>query len=190
MRGTGVRVRSVGACMLAGVLWTSVSPSVAMAAPGVGEPPAYSVTVAEPEAACGAMHGATIRAAEIGTAEMLRSPATVTSAVYQSATDAVLTPDSAPVNNAGNSTAVVTPAKPAFCQLTGSIAPVTEGAQPIGFQINLPTEWNGSSVQFGGGGFNGRLIDATGYLPIMTNAGDVVTPLMRGYLTVSTTRGT
>jgi hypothetical protein len=83
---------------------------------------------------------------------MLRAPATVTGAVYQQAADAVLTDDLRPVRNAGNSTAVRTPAKPAFCQLTGTIAPVTAGAQPIGFQVNLPTAWNGSSVQFGAAG--------------------------------------
>lgn len=135
------------------------------------------------------MVGMTVPANKIGAPGMLRTPATITSAAYRPASDAVLTPDGRPVGNAGTSSAVVVPAKPSFCQVTGSIRAVTVGAQPIGFQVNLPTAWNGSSTQFGGGGFNGRLIDATGYIPISTNAGDVETPLLRGYMTIGTDSG-
>jgi Tannase and feruloyl esterase len=148
-----------------------------------------SVTVDDPERACATFVGMTVPAEKIGTPDMLRAPATVMSAVYQPASAAVFTEDLSPADDAGTSSAVQTPAKPAFCQITGNIAPVTEGAQPIGFQVNLPTEWNGNSAQFGGGGFNGELEDATGYINIDTNAGDVRTPLARGYVTVSTDSG-
>ncbi|KAB2343626.1 tannase/feruloyl esterase family alpha/beta hydrolase [Actinomadura rudentiformis] len=177
-------------------LAVAISVTSAMAAPAVADPAGavsrngvHTVTVADPQVACAAMRGATIPANKIGTPGMLRADATVTSAVHHAASDAVLTAGRQPVRNAGNSSAVVTPAKPAFCRLTGNIAPVTKGAQPIGFEVNLPTEWNGSSTQFGGGGFNGRLTDATGYISIDANAGDVLTPLMRGYMTVGTDSG-
>ncbi|GAB3359790.1 tannase/feruloyl esterase family alpha/beta hydrolase [Modestobacter lapidis] len=181
---------SLRACVIAGgLLLAGVTPTTALAGPPDHGPPERPVSVSAPESACSAMAGTVIRANKIGTPQMLRADATVTSAEYFAATEAELTPDGAPVDNAGGSTAVVTPAKPAFCQLVGTIAAVTEGAQPIGFQVNLPTEWNGSSTQFGGGGFNGRLVDSTGYLPIDTNAGDFATPLQQGYMTVSTDAG-
>ncbi|WP_433466947.1 tannase/feruloyl esterase family alpha/beta hydrolase [Spirillospora sp. CA-128828] len=168
----------------------------AMAAPAVAGPAgaplrdgAPAVTVADPESACAAMRGTTVPAGRIGTPGMLRADATVTSAVYQNASDAVLSANGQPARNAANSSAVVTPAKPAHCRLTGNIAPVTKSAQPIGFEVNLPTEWNGSSTQFGGGGFNGRLTDAAGYISSDINAGDVLTPLKRGYMTVGTDSG-
>ena len=52
----------------------------------------------------------------------------------------------------------VTPANPQFCKVLGQIAPSDPKAPPIKFQVNLPVEWNGRSLQYGGGGFNGVLI--------------------------------
>ena len=52
----------------------------------------------------------------------------------------------------------VTPANPEFCKVLGQIAPTDPKAPPIKFQVNLPIEWNGRSLQYGGGGFNGVLI--------------------------------
>ena len=57
----------------------------------------------------------------------------------------------------------VTPANPEFCKVLGQIAPSDPKAPPIKFQVNLPVEWNGRSLQYGGGGFNGVLI--TGLAP-------------------------
>jgi Tannase and feruloyl esterase len=54
--------------------------------------------------------------------------------------------------------ATITPAAPEYCKVLGSIAPVDPAAPPIQFQVNLPITWNGRSVQYGGGGFNGTLI--------------------------------
>jgi hypothetical protein len=34
--------------------------------------------------------------------------------------------------------------------VVGAIAPVDPKAPPIRFEVNFPTQWNGSSVQFGG----------------------------------------
>ncbi len=52
----------------------------------------------------------------------------------------------------------VTPANPEFCKVLGHIDPTDPNAPPIRFQVNLPVEWNGRSLQYGGGGFNGVLI--------------------------------
>src|SRR4051812_18219038 len=59
----------------------------------------------------------------------------------------------------------VTPANPAFCKVLGHIDPVDPKAPPIKFQINLPVEWNGRSVQYGGGGFNGVVVTGPGLPP-------------------------
>src|SRR5215510_13511586 len=52
----------------------------------------------------------------------------------------------------------ITPAQPEFCKVLGHIEPSDPKAPPIRFQVNLPVEWNGRSLQYGGGGFNGVLI--------------------------------
>ena len=52
----------------------------------------------------------------------------------------------------------VTPANPEFCKVLGQIAPSDPKAPPIKFQVNLPVEWNGRSLQYGGSRFNGVLI--------------------------------
>ena len=54
---------------------------------------------------------------------------------------------------------------PQHCKVLGRIAPVDPKAPPILFQVNLPTQWNGRSVQYGGGGFNGVLITGLALLP-------------------------
>ncbi|MGY4355439.1 hypothetical protein ACVW0J_001932 [Bradyrhizobium sp. i1.7.7] len=46
----------------------------------------------------------------------------------------------------------ITPANPGFCKVLGHIDPTDPKAPPIKFQVNLPVEWNGRSVQYGGGG--------------------------------------
>jgi feruloyl esterase len=52
----------------------------------------------------------------------------------------------------------ISPATPQFCRVLGHIDPTDPKAPPIRFQLNLPLPWNGRSVQYGGGGFNGVLI--------------------------------
>ncbi len=51
-----------------------------------------------------------------------------------------------------------------YCKVLGAIAPVDPKAPPINFQVNLPAQWNGKAVQYGGGGSNGVLI--TGLNPL------------------------
>jgi Tannase and feruloyl esterase len=81
----------------------------------------------------------------------------------------------------------VVPAAPEYCKVLGAIAPVDPRAPLIRFQVNLPMEWNGSSVQFGGGGFNGVLVTGLGLPPLAP--ADRPSPLARGFVTYGTDSG-
>ena len=81
----------------------------------------------------------------------------------------------------------ITPAAPEYCKVLGRIAPVDPAAPPILFQVNLPTQWNGRSVQYGGGGFNGVLISGLALVP--ASRFDAPSPLAQGYVTVGTDSG-
>jgi feruloyl esterase len=83
--------------------------------------------------------------------------------------------------------ATITPAAPQYCKVLGRIAPLDPKAPPIQFQVNLPTQWNGRSVQYGGGGFNGVLISGLGLLPAAPY--DKPSPLAQGFVTVGTDSG-
>lgn len=50
-------------------------------------------------------------------------------------------------------------ALPAYCQVSGEIAPIDPRAGPIRFQVNIPLAWNQKALQVGGGGLNGKLPD-------------------------------
>jgi feruloyl esterase len=73
-----------------------------------------------------------------------------------------------------------TAATPEYCKVTGSIAAASGSDLSILYQVNLPSQWNYKTVQFGGGGTNGTVITADGNV---VNAGSAVTPLQRGYVT-------
>src|SRR6185503_1175959 len=81
----------------------------------------------------------------------------------------------------------IAPALPEHCQVIGAIAPVDLKAPPIRFQVNLPTQWNGNSLQYGGGGFNGVLITGLALPP--SARPDRPAPLARGYVTYGTDSG-
>ncbi|MBR0863156.1 hypothetical protein ACVIWV_000064 [Bradyrhizobium diazoefficiens] len=81
----------------------------------------------------------------------------------------------------------ITPANPGFCKVLGHIDPVDPKAPPIKFQVNLPVEWNGRSVQYGGGGFNGVLITGLSLPPAYPF--DKPSPLARGFVTYGTDSG-
>ena len=81
----------------------------------------------------------------------------------------------------------ITPANPAFCKVLGHIDPVDPNAPPIKFQVNLPVQWNGRSVQYGGGGFNGVLITGLALPPALPF--DKPSPLARGFVTYGTDSG-
>ena len=80
-----------------------------------------------------------------------------------------------------------TPATPSYCKLLGHIDPIDPQAPHINFQINLPLEWNGRSVQYGGGGFNGVLITGLGLPP--AHPFDKASPLAQGFVTYGTDSG-
>ncbi|MDQ0016299.1 feruloyl esterase [Variovorax boronicumulans] len=48
-----------------------------------------------------------------------------------------------------------------YCKVRGTIQPVDPTSQSINFAVNLPEKWNQKTIHFGGGGFDGVLIDGT-----------------------------
>lgn len=165
--------------------WVAASVSlVAASLTGCGgsdDPAGFVGPLANAAQKCVALAGGTVAASEIGTSASLQSGnATITSAV-------LIAPRALAMNATG--TAVASPAVPEYCEVKGSIAPVTPGAQPIGFQINLPTDWNAKFIQMGGGGLNGVLTTGTDYIGTSTNAGSYDTPLNRRYMTAGTDSG-
>jgi feruloyl esterase len=131
----------------------------------------------EPQAACAAL-ASPIGAGRIGlpTGGASIDSATLVAAAPLSVAERGPTPAS-----------LITPAVPQYCKVLGRIAPVDPKAPPILFQVNLPTQWNGRSVQYGGGGFNGVLISGLGLLPAARF--DTPAPLAQGYVTVGTDSG-
>ena len=71
--------------------------------------------------------------------------------------------------------------------MLGQIAPSDPNAPPIKFQVNLPVEWNGRSLQYGGGGFNGVLITGLTLPPAYPFGAP--SPLARGFVTYGTDSG-
>jgi len=123
---------------------------------------------------CTALQGRTVAAAEIGEPT---SGAVVTQATYVPAT---------PETTNSTNTAV-TLAAPDHCQVLVDIRPVDPNAPLIKSQVNMPTNWNGKKMQFGGGGYNGTLQNALGspqQAPL--NSPRVVS---RGYVTAGTDSG-
>jgi len=121
-----------------------------------------------PAGACSPLVGRTIPAEEIG---LPSGAARIETAVLMAATAAAGT----------------APALPEYCRLVGSIAPRGPGADPIRFQLNLPTRWNRKAVMVGGGGFNGSLV--TGLAPLRDAAPGQPHPLAQGYATFGTDSG-
>ena len=110
-----------------------------------------SASLQQTPATCAALNGRTIAASAIGEPS---TGAVVTSATYVSAV-----PDT--INAAGTA---VTQGLPDYCRLLIDIKPVDPAAPLIKSQVNLPTNWNGKKLQFGGGGYNGTLVTGLGAL--------------------------
>src|SRR5262245_32272230 len=64
-----------------------------------------------------------------------------------------------------------------YCKVLGAVQPVDPAAPPVHFQVNLPAQWNGKAVQYGGGGSNGVLI--TGLNPLRDARADTPVPVAR-----------
>ena len=114
---------------------------------------------ATPVATCESLAGKAIAAAQIS---LPTSGASVATAVSVAA--------SAPGNTLGD-----------YCQVRGTIQSVDPQASAITFAVNLPMEWNRKAIHFGGGGFDGTLIDGTE--PIRFGPVDKPAPLALGYAT-------
>src|SRR3954469_5072072 len=98
------------------------------------------------------------------------------------------TPSQLAVSERGPTPAArIAPANPAFCKVLGHIEPADPKAPPIKLQVNLPVQWNGRSLQYGGGGFNGVLISGLGLPPAYPF--DKSSPLARGFVTYGTDSG-
>ncbi|SET21397.1 tannase/feruloyl esterase family alpha/beta hydrolase [Variovorax sp. OV084] len=68
-----------------------------------------------------------------------------------------------------------------YCRVRGTIQPVDPASQVINFAVNLPEKWNQKTIHFGGGGFDGVLIDGTEV--IRFGPADKPAPLALGYAT-------
>ena len=66
-----------------------------------------------------------------------------------------------------------------YCKVLGDINPVDPTAPKIKFQVNLPSNWNGKAMMFGGGGYNGVLATGLGNVPVGPT--DKPAPLAHGY---------
>jgi Tannase and feruloyl esterase len=128
-----------------------------------------ALTGGQAKAGCAALAGASIGAATVESAALVDAAAL--SVVERGPTPA----------------ATINPATPEYCKVLGAIAPTDPKAPPIKFQVNLPTAWNGRSVQYGGGGFNGVLITGVGLAPAAPY--DRPAPLAQGFVTVGTDSG-
>ena len=124
-----------------------------------GEPPVGPPPPPPPVVSCASLAGRTLPPSAIG---LPTQGATVTSAEPVAADD--------PANLLG-----------AYCRVRGTIQSVDPAAQSIQFALNLPAQWNGKTIHFGGGGFNGRLIDGTE--PLRFGPPDKPAPLALGYAT-------
>jgi len=80
-----------------------------------------------------------------------------------------------------------------YCKVLGNILPVDFYAGLIQFEVDLPTGWNGKSVHFGGGGYDGTIPDTTTHAQsgfvVAAEAPGVPTPLARGYVTFGSDAG-
>ena len=74
-----------------------------------------------------------------------------------------------------------------YCKVLGDINPVDPAAPKIKFQVNLPANWNGKALMFGGGGYNGVLTTGLGNVP--AGPTDKPAPLPRGYATFGSDSG-
>lgn len=144
-----------------------------------GTTPSARDTLAEAD--CMALKGHAVPAGLINGAGHVGGAATVQTATWHGASPLSVAPQGP------TPSATITPAMPAHCRLIGEVAPATTGAEAIRFQVNLPARWNGRSVQYGGGGFNGVLINGLALVPGALY--DAAAPLARGYATVGTDSG-
>jgi len=119
---------------------TSTPPAGSGDNPPAGDPPDNPPPPpVQPVASCADLAGRSLPASLIS---LPTQGATVTSATPVAASDAG--------NTLGD-----------YCRVRGTIQPVDPNSQSINFAVNLPETWNQKTIHFGGGGFDGVLIDGT-----------------------------
>src|SRR5262245_5156707 len=74
-----------------------------------------------------------------------------------------------------------------YCKVLGAVEAMDPSAPAVNFEVNLPVDWNGKAVQYGGGGSNGVLI--TGLAPLRDARRDTPVPVARGFATWGTDSG-
>lgn len=74
-----------------------------------------------------------------------------------------------------------------YCKVSAEILPVDASAPAIKLTLNLPSDWNGRGLMWGGGGYNGTILPTNGNVPV--GPVDVQVPLGRGYATFSSDSG-
>jgi hypothetical protein len=74
-----------------------------------------------------------------------------------------------------------------FCKVIGLIKPMDQKAPDIEFEVNLPSDWNGRTLQLGGGAYDGNLV--TGLTPYPSEPAGQPTPLAAGYVTLGSDSG-
>ncbi len=116
--------------------------------------------------------------AEDASCKALRHVTLSASAIGLPTTGALVT--SATVHHAGDI---------AYCRVLGKIHPVDPAADDIRFELNLPEDWNGKALQFGGGTFDGYLASADGVGRTAVGLKAEATPLTRGYATFGSDSG-
>jgi feruloyl esterase len=158
------------ACLLAGCA-TAPAPT---SAPAASAAPIAADLIAN----CSRLLGRTIPASEIG---IPSGAARITGAVPEEASRLAV------ADRASSPAAAVRPALPRHCKVEGRISPLNAQAPDILFQVNLPLQWNGRSVQYGGGGFNGTIV--SGELLLPAQPFDQPPPLAQGYVTYGTDSG-
>jgi len=77
----------------------------------------------------------------------------------------------------------------AYCRVMGRIHPVDPKADDIRFELNLPEQWNGKALHYGGGTFDGYLAAANGRGRTAVGLKSQATPLTRGYATFGSDSG-
>ena len=77
----------------------------------------------------------------------------------------------------------------AFCKVLGRIHPVDAAANDIRFELNLPEQWNGRALHYGGGSFDGWLGATNGLKHTAVEVHSEPTPLARGYATFGSDSG-
>lgn len=143
----------------------AAAPALAAAAAALLAGCATKPPPAEP-VACAAMAGSTVPASRIG---LPTGGATVTAATLEAAGG------TAPK------------AFGAYCKLMAEIAPVDPKAPKILLQVNLPAQWNGKALMFGGGGYDGTIPNVAGNVP--AGPADRPNPVGLGYATFASDSG-